>query len=293
MRRSRYFLFLILILTTLTSCHNNATTNEADSTYCFLDDYGRECTVPLHPQRIVSVSPAVTEIIFALGADELLVGRTDYCVYPKEVQRIESIGGISNLNIEKILSLHPDLVISGSMVPEATADHLVSMGVAIPCIPEKEHFTGLYDNIEKIGQLIDRKEAAQKLIALLKEEVAACGEIDTNASKTAYYAVGFGKAGNFTAGGNTFINDILKMAGLKNIASDITGWNISLEALMDANPDYIIIRKEDKEAFCKMSPYNTLKAVVQGHVIPIESGMIDLQSPRNIEAIRIIREASK
>ena len=104
---------------------------------------------------------------------------------------------------------------------------------------------------------------------------------------------GFGGAGNYTAGGNTFINDLLSMAGLKNIASDITGWSISLEALMDADPDYIIIRKEDKEDFCKMAPYNTLKAVREGHVIAIESGMIDLQSPRNIEAIKIIREASK
>ena len=293
MKHLRIFLSLLLVVATLIACNHTGTSTSIDSTYSFVDDYGRECIIPTAPQRVISVSPAVTEIIFALGADNLLVGRTDFCTYPEAALKIESIGGITNLNIEKILSLNPDLVISGSMVQEATADHLVSMGIAIPCIPEKEHFDGLYENIEKIGQLINKKESAQQLIAQLKKELTALGVSDIHPTKTGYYVVGFGKAGNYTAGGNTFINDLLSMAGLKNIASDITGWSISLEALMDADPDYIIIRKEDKEDFCKMAPYNTLKAVREGHVIAIESGMIDLQSPRNIEAIKIIREASK
>ena len=73
------------------------------------------------------------------------------------------------------------------------------------------------------------------------------------------------------------------------MAEDITGWSISLETLMDADPDYIIIRREDSAAFCRMSPYNRLTAVKKGKVIAMESGMIDLQVPRNIDAILMLR----
>ncbi|MBQ7710465.1 MAG: ABC transporter substrate-binding protein, partial [Bacteroidales bacterium] len=107
---------------------------------------------------------------------------------------------------------------------------------------------------------------------------------------TCYYVVGFGPTGNFTAGGNTFINDIIRMAGGRNIAEEVEGWNYSLEALMQENPDYIIVRREDSAAFCGMKPYNTLDAVRKGHVIGIVSGTLDLQVPRNIDAILYLRQ---
>ena len=107
---------------------------------------------------------------------------------------------------------------------------------------------------------------------------------------TAYYVVGFGAGGNFTAGGNTFINDIIRMAGGRNIAEGIEGWSYSLEALMKEDPDYIIVRREDSAAFCDMKPYNRLSAVKNGHVIGIVSGTLDLQVPRNIDAILYLRK---
>jgi iron complex transport system substrate-binding protein len=105
-----------------------------------------------------------------------------------------------------------------------------------------------------------------------------------------YYVVGFGPSGNFTAGGNSFINDIIEMAGGHNVAADITGWSYSLEALMQADPEYIMIRREDSATFCRTKPYNQLTAVKTGKVIAIESGTIDLQVPRNLQAILYIRE---
>ena len=102
---------------------------------------------------------------------------------------------------------------------------------------------------------------------------------------TVYYVVGYGKGGNFTAGGNTFINDIFKLCGLRNIAEDITGWNYSVEALLEADPDFIIIRKEDMANFINTKPYTYLSAVKQGRVVPIESAYIDLQAPRNVDGL--------
>ncbi len=266
------------------------------------DDYGRTVVVPTQPQRVVSLSPAVTEIIYALGAQELLVGRTDFCEYPPEAQEIPSIGGISNLNIESILSLNPDLVISGSMVGKKVTDQMDQMGVPMVCVIEKPRFEALYDNIAAIGRLVGKEREADSLNALMRERANALVSADTpnndaitqshnNATTPkVYYVVGFGPSGNFTAGGNTFINDIIRMAGGRNIAEDIDGWSYSLEALVQEDPDYIIVRREDSAAFCGMKPYNTLTAVRNGHVIGIVSGTLDLQVPRNIDAILYLRK---
>lgn len=253
------------------------------------DDYGRTVVVPTQPQRVVSLSPAVTEIIYALGAQDILVGRTDFCEYPPEAQEIPSIGGISNLNIESILSLQPDLVISGSMVGKKVTDQMDAMGTPMVCVIEKPHFDALYDNITAIGKLVGKEREADSLNALLRDRAS---QLNTEHStlNTCYYVVGFGPSGNFTAGGNTFINDIIRMAGGRNIAEDIEGWSYSLEALMQEDPDYIIVRREDSAAFCDMKPYNTLTAVKSGHVIGIVSGTLDLQVPRNIDAVLYLRE---
>ena len=268
---------------------------QASTTDTVTDDYGRTVVIPAHPQRVVSLSPAVTEIMFALGADSLLVGRTDFCEYPAEALQIPSIGGISNLNIEKILSLNPDLVISGSMVGKKATDQMDQMGTPMVCVIEKPRFEALYDNIRAIGRLVGKEKEADSLNALMRERANALDnrtitQSHDNALPKVYYVVGFGPTGNFTAGGNTFINDIIRMAGGRNIAEEVEGWNYSLEALMQENPDYIIVRREDSATFCGMKPYNTLDAVRKGHVIGIVSGTFDLQVPRNIDAILYLRQ---
>lgn len=294
------FLFLSLLL--LISCGGNQRV-DVSTTDTVTDDYGRTVVVPAQPQRVVSLSPAVTEIIFALGAQDLLVGRTDFCVYPDLAADIPSIGGISNLNIEKILSLQPDLVISGSMVGKQVTDQMDQMGVPMVCVIEKPRFEALYDNILAIGRLVGKEHEADSLNRVLFCDLRNLSEADAieadlpdssqNTQATVpsvYYVVGFGAGGNFTAGGNTFINDIIRMAGGRNIAENVEGWSYSLEALVKENPDYIIVRREDSAAFCNMKPYNRLSAVKNGHVIGIVSGTLDLQVPRNIDAILYLRQ---
>ena len=279
------------ILWVFVACGHPADTPTADSHNTYTDDYGRTVEVPAAPQRIVSTSPAVTDIIFALGGDSLLVGRTDFCTHPVEALRIESIGGISNLNVEKILSLEPDLVISGSMIPKKSTAQMEKMGVPTVHVIEKHRFDDLYQNISLIGGLIGHMAQADSLNRALQQQMKGLVAEEITPAPTVYYVVGFGASGNFTAGGDSFINDIIRMAGGQNIAEGVKGWSYSLEALLNADPDYIVIRKEDKETFCHTAPYTKLTAVKKGHVIPIESGMIDLQVPRNIEAVQLLHAA--
>lgn len=294
-------IFIALVFL-LVACNSNNHAIEQSCTDTVTDDYGRTVVIPAQPQRVVSLSPAVTEILYALGAQDLLVGRTDFCLYPDAALDLPSIGGISNLNIESILSLNPDLVISGSMVGKKVTDQMDQMGVPMVCVIEKPKFEALFDNITAIGRLVGKEHEADSLIRVLGSGLRNLREADAieeslqdgNHSTPAeipsvYYVVGFGAGGNFTAGGNTFINDIIRMAGGRNIAEGIDGWSYSLEALMKEDPDYIIVRREDSAAFCGMKPYNRLSAIKNGHVIGIVSGTLDLQVPRNIDAVIYLR----
>lgn len=280
---------IILLALALAGCGGRSDRGSQADTHAFTDDYGRTVTVSEEPQRIVSTSPAVTEIVFALGAGDRLVGRTDYCTYPAEASAVESIGGISNLNIEKVISLSPDVVISGSMIPKKSTLQMEKMGVPTACVIEQPTFDGLYDNIRKIGFLIGRTASADSLVAVLQQQAQPLSAADSGDRPSVYYVVGFGGAGNYTAGGSSFINDIISLGGGRNIAADVQGWSYSLEALLDADPDYIVIRREDSALFCRTQPYHQLSAVREGRVIGLESGCIDLQVPRNIEAVKELR----
>lgn len=329
-------LCLAAILTLATSaCHTPHPTDSqtTHTTYQYTDDYGSIVNVPTHPQRIVSLSPAVTEIIFALGADSLLVGRTDFCNYPPQAQHIESIGGISNLNIEKVLSCKPDLIISGSMVPQKIVQQFAKMDIPLVCVIEKQKFDGLFTNVHSIGRLIGKEHTADSLNASMRKHLKTLVNPDTihphpthpthpthsthsphpthsphsthsptnalthshtntltHSTPSVYYVVGFGPDGNFTAGGNTFINDIIQMAGGHNIAAHSQGWTFSLEALINADPDFILIRANDSARFCNTPPYNQLSAVKNNRTIALEDGILDLQVPRNIDVIKQLQK---
>ena len=292
----RFGLGFVAIVIITVGCQNNTSTgnNDTESYYTYTDDYNRTVKVPNNPKRIVSISPAITEIVYALGANDKLVGRTDFCNYPPQADSVESIGGISNFSIEKLLALEPDLVLIGSMVNENMVNLITNAGITLVTVREKEHFEALFDNIEKIGTLCGHHDEALRLNDSLHrkvQEVTAGIDTAANNMPTVYYVVGYGKGGNFTAGGNTFISDIFKLCGLRNIAEDITGWNYSVEALLEADPDYIIIRKEDKDNFITTNPYTYLSAVKQGRVITIESAYIDLQVPRNVEGLLYIHNS--
>lgn len=289
--------FYCFLLLWLSSCTHSVQQDVFDT---IVDDYGRSVVIPTHPQRIVSASPSITEIIYALGQSHRLVGRTEFCVYPPAADTLTSIGGISNLNTEAILALRPDMVISASMIPQRSVDQLEKMGVPVVCIIEKNHFEDLYNNITRIGQLMQCETAADSLNTQLRQQVhSQLNQADSPNTPplhlqptnppTVYYVVGFGATGNFTAGGNTFIDDIIRLAGGQNLAHDINGWSYSLESLMQNDPDYIVVRREDSAAFCNTQPYKQLSAVKQGHVIGIESGTMDLQVPRNIDAVIYLR----
>ncbi|HBN04262.1 MAG TPA: ABC transporter substrate-binding protein [Bacteroidales bacterium] len=250
------------------------------------------------PMKVVSVSPAVTEILFALDCGDRLIGRTDFCNYPPEAKNIKSIGGINNTNLEEVIKLKPDLVITSSIFTKKMFQTIEDAGIPIISFRETNTIEGLYETIEMLGEVMDKETKAKSIIDSFKEDLKnvkikrdSVQKIrKTTTLPKVYYVVGFGQMGDFSAGKNTFINEIITLAQGDNIAKESLNWSFSKEEIFANQPDYIFIRKEDSAQFVKTHPYTHLKAVKGNKVFGIESNLMDILSPRTIKAIEFISE---
>lgn len=278
------------------ACHSPKTNQNQEAFFTWEDSYNRHIELAKAPERIVSISPAITEVMYLVGAQNKLVGISDFCMYPPETAKITKIGGMHNINFEVLLSLHPDVVLIGSMISQKDVDAIEKMGIPVVCIVEEKSLEGMADMMEVIGRITQCEEKAALEASNWRDKIDGIRQEnaqDSTTRKKVYYVVGFGDAGDFTAPKNTHINEIIELAGCENVGKNLSTWNISREVLFEANPDIILIRKEDKEAFCNQYPYTLLPAVKENRVYPIESGWIDIVSPRNIKAVDMIRKIKK
>lgn len=247
------------------------------------DSYNRQVTIDKRPERIVSVAPNITEIIAALNAKDRLVGRTDYCDYPQDILSVESIGSLMEPNIEKIVSLKPDIVIASSHFKKESLEKLEQLNVKVVILNGAETFDGAYETIEKVGQVIGEKEAADKIVSDMKKKVEEVTAKVKDAPKPkVYYVISYGKFGDYTAGKGTFIDEAIKMAGGTNIGEDAEGWAYSLEKIVKNDPDIIIRSKyfDTKAGMLSTAGYKDLRAVKEGKLLEIDNNMLDRQGPR-------------
>lgn len=296
MKRLFQILALTLLLGLLVGCHQQTENPKASAFFEWTDSYGRAVVLDTAPQRIVSLSPAITEIFYMIGAEKKLVAVSDFCQYPPEATKLPSVGGMRNINKESLLEQHPDVLLIGSMVSQKDVEAIEKMNIPVVTIKEESNIEGMADMIEVIGQITECQERAnqeaahwRERIAQLKQEKAA----QKDNEKSVYYVVGFGDAGDFTAPKGSHIHEIIELAGCRNIGEAVANWNVSREFLFKSDPDIIIIRAEDCEPFCKQYPYTQLNAVKKGHVYPIESGWIDVVSTRNLKAIEFIQQKAR
>jgi iron complex transport system substrate-binding protein len=274
------------------SCKESNFSNKeiSDATIEFTDYYNRKVKVKQKPQTVVSISPGITEILFDLGVGNKIIGRTIFCNFPKEALQIEAIGGISDANLERIIALRPQIVITSSMVRKDLVENIEKAGISIICLPERSNIEGVFGTIKILGKIFDKENTADSLINNMKNQLNEIKSTynDNSYKPSIYYVVGYGATGDFTAGRDTYINEIIELSGGRNIANNISNWSYSKEELFAQQPDYIIVRQEDLNHFINTAPYKDLKAVKQKKVLGINSSLIDCQTCRSIEAIRII-----
>lgn len=284
---------LIIALAALTiSCLSPSQQGEKASFFDYTDCYGNRVQLDSVPARIISLSPAITEMVFMLDEGDKLVGISDFCHYPEATDTMNRVGGMQNINVESLMALNPDVVLIGSIVTKQDMEKMERVGLKVVVIREESKLEGLCDALAVIGQLLDRNELAEEQIQRIHNQLDSVrSHIDTTlAPQKVYYVVGFGEQGDFTAPQNSHIHEIISAAGGENIGKNLTSWSVSREFLFESDPDIVLIRKEDLEVYRNTKPYTSLRAVKEGHVYPIESGWIDIVSPRNILAIQYIND---
>jgi iron complex transport system substrate-binding protein len=247
------------------------------------DSYDREVILPKQPQRVISIAPNITETIFALEAESMLVGRTEYCDYPPEASKIDSVGSIQEPSIEKIVELKPDLVIASTHFSKDTLTKLEELNIPIVMLYGEESFEGVYETISKVGYILNLNEKAENLVAEMKKKVESVKKaIEGKDKPTVYYVIGYGKSGDYTAGSDTFIGQLLEMAGAENAAADVKDWKYSLERLIEKNPDIMICPSVGgyKQGLETTNGYKDLDAIKNKKLYEIDENMITRQGAR-------------
>jgi len=217
-------------------------TAEAAGETVVTDQMGREVVIKGVPERIISLTPANTEIVFALGLADNLFGVTEYCEYPPEAQEKEIVGDFASPSIEKVIELEPDLVLASTMHQEQVY-RLEELEIAV-LVVEPWSVEELYDSISLVAEMTGTVTAGEDLIASMQERIEAVqdvvGTIDPEDRVKVYYEVYSDPL--MSAGPGVFVNDIITLAGGINIFGDVDESYpmISPEAVVEMQPEVIL-----------------------------------------------------
>lgn len=242
-------------------------------------------------KKIVSLAPNITEIIYAIGAEEKLAARTNYCDYPKEVENIISVGEIINPSMEIILSLKPDIVLASSHISYNTYKKLDEKGIKVLIFNDIKSIDDIYELIKNIGTVCSEKENADKIIEEMQNNINKIKNKQNTGIKI-YYMLSYGKSGDYTAGGDTFVGEVIRTAGCINAAENVSGWKYSIEQLINENPDVILFSNDfiNEVDLKKSNGYKNINAIKNGNIYMIKQDVIIRPGPRIWIGINQIRE---
>jgi ABC-type Fe3+-hydroxamate transport system substrate-binding protein len=207
----------------------------------FTDMMGRKVEMQYPPKRIVSVVPSQTELLYHLGLNDEVVGITKFCVHPEEWFRNKMrIGGTKQLHIDKIRELQPDLIIANK--EENTQEQIEELAREFPVwVSDIESIERGVEMIERVGELVGRETEAKNILSEIKVGFSELQKAET-AKRVAYF---IWYRPWMSAGGDTFISDMLRKIGWVNVFEDMKRYpEVSLEALKGANPEVVLLSSE-------------------------------------------------
>ncbi len=262
------------------------------------DDFGCKVEITEPPQRIISLAPSNTEILYALGLENRVVGITDYCNYPPEVAEKETVGGYSSVDVEKVVSLHPDLVVAADGNTEEVIDHLKGLGLTVIALNPPD-IKGILHDIEILGQVTGTEAEAEALVADMRARMEAVQAKTEAASMSLSVAHVVWHDPIYVSGAKTFQDEQITLAGGINAFSEIEEWGtVTLEQFITANPDIIIVNSGSGMGdsgenaiynfFMQEERLKNLDAVKHRRVYIVDSDIIDRGGPRIIDSLEIV-----
>jgi len=295
----RKLTFALLTLFLLVACGSATTATTA--TIKLTDGLNRLVTLPGPAQRIVSLAPSNTEILFATGAGAQVVGRDTLSDYPAAAKSVADIGGsIGNFNLEAIVALHPDLVLAGEInAPELVAS-LQHLGLTVYFLKNPITLTDMYANLETVGSLTGRSAQAAALVSSLEARVAAVdAKVATTTSRPlVYYELdGTDPSKPYTTGPGTFIDQLITRAGGTDFGARLKDqWpQISLEQLVVGNPSIVILGDSaygvTPASFASRPAMDQLAAVNTQQVYPFDDDdLVSRPGPRLVDGLEALEK---
>ncbi|MBT4311015.1 MAG: ABC transporter substrate-binding protein [Anaerolineae bacterium] len=261
----------------------------------FTDDLGSTLEFTDYPQAIVSLSASTTEILFAIGAGDQVVGRDDFSLFPEEALEVTSVGALwGELPTEAILALEPDLVVAAQIISEDQVQALRDLGLNVYWQANPTTYDELWENLRDFAKLTGHEDETEDLIADLDVRVKAVQEKIAPLSyrPSVFYELdATDPSAPWTTGTGTFIDYIILMAGGSNAASALEGdyIQISAEELIAVNPDVILLADAlygvTPESIAERPGWEGITAVVNNTIYPIDPNMMSVPGPRLVDAL--------
>ena len=259
------------------------------------DALGKDITIEKAPERIISLIPSNTEILFGLGLNEQIIAVNDNDNYPEDALTKEKIGGVE-FNLEQIIALQPDLVLAHESglynFNEEAIAQLEAIGITVFVVKDAKTFEETYTTIEQIGRMTNTVQQADDMIASIKSGIE---EIEIKVAeleeKSVFIVVGTDPE-LYVAGQETFIDEMLDVLNVENAVPEL-GWpQYSAEQFVASNPDAILVTYEsDIEAIQTNDAYSEMDAVKNDEIKLVDGDTTSRQGPRIVEGIESLAEA--
>ncbi|MGR3765999.1 ABC transporter substrate-binding protein [Rossellomorea sp. NS-SX7] len=266
------------------------------------DAVDNEVTIEEKPEKIVSLIPSNTEIAFELGLADKVVGVSDFDNYPPEAAEKEKIGGME-FNVEKILSLSPDLVLAHASVMGSATDALQQIrdaGITVLVVHDAKSFEEVYSTIEMIGKATDANEQAEETIGKMKDDLQAvkekAAEVSKEEKKSVFVEVSPAPE-IYTPGSDTFMDEMLTLINADNAAAEQEGWvKMNEEAIIALNPDVIVTTygyytENPKDLVLSREGWEGVPAIKNEQVYDVHSDLVTRTGPRLVQGVEELAKA--
>ena len=260
------------------------------------DMKGRDIILNEDVTRVVALTAADCEILYAIGAGDVLVGRGEYCNYPKAALSLPALQSGAGTNIEQIIALTPQVVFMDTMAQSVEQiEALEAAGVRV-VISDAVDLEGVYESISLIGKVMNREREATEVIDGMKQTFQELSDkAAAHADKpSVYFEISPLKYGLWTAGKGTFMDEAASLLGAENIFGDITGWaSISEEQVIQRNPGYIVTTDiysgtgpTPEQEIAERAGWEYLSAVKDNHILNLADDSLTRPGPRLADGVK-------
>jgi iron complex transport system substrate-binding protein len=260
------------------------------------DGSGSEPATAQAPQRIVSLAPSTTEIVFAVGAGAQLVGRDSFSDYPAAAADVPDVGGgFGSLNMELIVAARPDLVLASPITPPEQVADLENVGLSVHVVPNPTTFDELFDSLRSVATLTGHAAEGEALVTALRGRADAVAAQVSQASEKplVYYELdATDPSAPFTSGPGTFVDLLIRSAGGENLGAQLSGeWvQVSVEELLARQPDVIVLGDYTyggvtPEQVRARAGWDALTAVQGNQVFTFDDNLISRPGPRLVDGL--------